>query len=363
MSWFDQMFKGNMSMNASIGIDLGTANTLVCVCEPASRNNEYKVNIILNEPSVVAVDDHKVLAVGREAQKMIGRTPDNIKAIRPLRDGVIADFDCASQMIKEFIRRATKNNLLSPLRKPKIAIGVPSGITSVERRAVRDAAEDEGQVFLIDEPMAAAIGAGLPVADPVGSMIVDIGGGTTEIAVISLSGIVVSESIRVAGDELNEAIIQYLKKVYNLAIGERTAEEVKFSLGPNFGNNGDDKFEVRGLNLINGLPRTVSISQMEVREAMVEPLTSIIDAVKRTLERTPPELAADIFERGSTLAGGGALLDGLNVAIQNEVEVPVSVSETDPLKCVVNGAGRALVDKTLKRILENQSDGGNNNDR
>jgi rod shape-determining protein MreB len=288
---------------------------------------------------------------------MIGRTPDYLRAIRPLKDGVIADFDYASQMISEFIKRATKSNLLSSISKPTLAIGVPSGITSVEKRAVKEAAENAGagRVYLIEEPMAAAIGACLPVAEPVGSMIVDIGGGTTEIAVISLSGIVVSESIRVAGDELNESIVQYLKKVYNLAIGERTAEEIKLALGPQFGNNGDDKFEVRGLNLINGLPRTVSISQMEVREAMVEPLTSIVEAVKRTLERTPPELAADIFERGITLAGGGALLDSLDVAIRNEVEVPVYIAE-NPLECVVIGTGRVLVDKTLKRVLDHQAE-------
>ncbi len=362
MGWFDQLLKVNMSVTQFIGIDLGTANTLVCVCEQPTRSQPYKLNIILNEPSVVAVDyrSGEVLAVGSEARKMIGRTPDYLRAIRPLKDGVIADFDYASQMISEFIKRATRNNVLSPLSKPKLAIGVPSGITSVEKRAVREAAESAGagQVYLIEEPMAAAIGACLPVAEPVGSMIVDIGGGTTEIAVISLSGIVVSESIRVAGDELNEAIVQYLKKVYNLAIGERTAEEIKFALGPNFGNNGDDKFEVRGLNLINGLPRTVSISQMEVREAMVEPLTSIIEAVKRTLERTPPELAADIFERGITLAGGGALLDSLDVAIRNEVEVPVYIAE-NPLECVVIGTGRVLVDRTLRRVLDHQTETAN----
>lgn len=356
----------NFSGPEYIGMDLGTANTLVCLCEAETRNNPYTIKIVLNEPSVVAVDyrTQDSIAVGNEARRMIGRTPDYLKAIRPLRDGVIADFRHASKMIREFIRRVNKRRGFPSFSKPTLAIGVPSGITSVERRAVRDAAEeaDAGHVFLIEEPMAAAIGACLPVTEPVGSMIVDIGGGTTEIAVISLSGIVVSESVRVAGDELNESIIQYLKKVYNLAIGERTAEEIKMSLGTSFGTNGDDKYEVRGLNLINGLPRTVSISQVEVREAMVEPLTSIVEAVKRTLEVTPPELAADIFERGITLAGGGALLDGLDSAIRNEVEVPVYIAE-NPLECVVIGTGRVLVDKSLKRVLEYQNEsgeGGNN---
>ncbi|HEY9885706.1 MAG TPA: rod shape-determining protein [Vampirovibrionales bacterium] len=348
-----------MSVTPNIGMDLGTANTLVCVCEQATKDSPYKIDIILNEPSVVAVEHRtgQVLEVGSEARKMIGRTPDYIRAIRPLKDGVIADFDYASEMISRFIKRATSQSLFPSFSKPRLAIGVPSGITSVEKRAVREAAENAGagQVHIIDEPMAAAIGACLPVADPVGSMIVDIGGGTTEIAVTSLSGIVVSESIRIAGDELNESIIQYLKKVYNLAIGERTAEEIKFALGPQFGNDGEDKFEVRGLNLINGLPSTVSINQMEVREAMIEPLTSIVESVKRTLERTPPELAADIFERGITLAGGGALLDSLDAAIRNEVEVPVYIAE-NPLDCVVIGTGRVLVDKTLRRVLENQTE-------
>ncbi len=357
MGFLGKMF--NFSMNQYIGIDLGTANTLVCICEMGKGDLPYKLNIVLNEPSVVAVDyrSGESIAVGSEARKMIGRTPDYLRAIRPLKDGVIADFTHASRMISEFIGRVSRPNFFSGLTRPILAIGVPSGITSVEKRAVKEAAENAGasRVYLIDEPMAAAIGACLPVTEPVGSMVVDIGGGTTEIAVISLSGIVVSESIRVAGDELNESIVQYLKKVYNLAIGERTAEEIKLSLGSNFGSNGDDKFEVRGLNLINGLPRTVSISQMEVREAMVEPLTSIVEAVKRTLEVTPPELAADIYERGITLAGGGALLDSLDVAIRNEVEIPVYIAE-NPLECVVIGTGRVLVDKTLRRVLEQQSE-------
>ncbi len=353
---FNKFF--NFSSTEYIGIDLGTANTLVCICEKENRNNPYSIKIVLNEPSVVAVDyrTQESIAVGNEARRMIGRTPDYLKAIRPLRDGVIADFKHASKMIKEFVRRVNRKKGFASFSKPTLAIGVPSGITSVERRAVKEAAieADAGDVYLIEEPMAAAIGACLPVTEPVGSMIVDIGGGTTEIAVISLSGIVVSESIRVAGDELNDSIIQYMKKAYNLAIGERTAEEIKMSLSAGFSNDADDKYEVRGLNLINGLPRTVSITQMEIREAMVEPLSAIVEAVKRTLEVTPPELAADIFERGITLAGGGALLDNLDVAIRDEVEVPVYIAE-NPLECVVIGTGRVLVDKALRRILDAQS--------
>lgn len=331
-----------------IGIDLGTANTLVCTSERG---------IVLREPSVVAVnkENKEVLAVGEEARAMIGRTPEHIIATRPLRDGVIADFRHAEMMLRYFIDKVNgKNRFGRPLGKPRVCIGIPSGITEVERRAVREAAENAGSgpVYLIEEPMAAAIGAGLPVAEPIGSMIVDIGGGTTEVAVISLSGIVVSESLRVAGDELNESIIQYMKKVYNLAIGERTAEEIKFRLGSAFKTNADDeKLEVRGLNLINGLPRTVVISRPEVRESMQDPLSAIIETVKRTLERTPPELAADIYDRGIVVGGGGALLTGLDELISHETEVPVHIAE-DPLSCVVIGTGKVLTDKTLSRILE-----------
>ena len=335
-------------LSRDIGIDLGTANTLVCTSERG---------IVLREPSVVAINKEtkEVLAVGEEARAMIGRTPGYIIATRPLRDGVIADFRHAEMMLRYFIDKVNgKGHLGRPLGKPRVAIGIPSGITEVERRAVREAAENAGAgpVYLIEEPMAAAIGAGMPVAEPIGSMIVDIGGGTTEVAVISLSGIVVSESIRVAGDELNEAIMQYMKKVYNLAIGERTAEEIKFRLGSAFKTSEDsEKLEVRGLNLINGLPRTVSISRPEVRESMQDPLAAIVEAVKRTLERTPPELAADIYDRGIVIGGGGALLVGLDELIAHETEVPVHVSE-DPLSCVVVGTGKVLTDKTLKRILD-----------
>lgn len=304
---------------------------------------------MLREPSVVAIDDqtNTVLAVGEEARAMIGRTPAGVKATRPLRDGVIADFKYAEVMLKKFIERVGGN------RPSHMAIGVPSGVTSVEKRAIRDAAINAkaAQIYLPEEPMAAAIGATLPVSEPTGSMVIDIGGGTTEVAVISLSGIVVNESIRIAGDELNEAIVQYLKKVHSLAIGERTAEEIKFRLGSAYKTNENDKYDVRGLNLINGLPRTVTISRGEVREALTEPLKSIVDAVRRTLERTPPELAADIFNRGIMLTGGGALLQGLDELISNETEVPVFIAE-DPLSCVAIGTGKMLTEPSLRRVLE-----------
>jgi rod shape-determining protein MreB len=333
----------------NIGIDLGTANTLVCSEE----------GIILREPSVVAVNSltSEVLAVGEEAKAMIGKTPSHIVAVRPLRDGVIADFGYAEIMLRYFLEKAnTSKGIFKPISKPRIAIGVPSGITEVERRAVREAAENAGAgtVYLLDEPMAAAIGAGLAVAEPIGSMIVDIGGGTTEVAVISLSGVVISESIRIAGDELNSSIIIYMKKVYNLSIGETTAENIKIKLGSAFkisDESDEDQMEVRGLNLLNGLPRTVIVNRAEIREAMVEPLTSIVESVKRTLERIPPELAADIYDRGIVIAGGGALLKGLDEMIAHETEVPVHIAD-DPLSCVVLGAGRILTDKTLRRVLE-----------
>lgn len=333
----------------NIGIDLGTANTLVCSEE----------GIILREPSVVAVNSltSEVLAVGEEAKAMIGKTPSHIVAVRPLRDGVIADFGYAEIMLRYFLEKATTSKgIFKPISKPRIAIGVPSGITEVERRAVREAAENAGAgtVYLLDEPMAAAIGAGLAVAEPIGSMIVDIGGGTTEVAVISLSGVVISESIRIAGDELNSSIIVYMKKVYNLSIGETTAENIKIKLGSAFKiseESDEDQMEVRGLNLLNGLPRTVIVNRAEIREAMVEPLTSIVESVKRTLERIPPELAADIYDRGIVIAGGGALLKGLDEMIAHETEVPVHIAD-DPLSCVVLGAGRILTDKTLRRVLE-----------
>ncbi|NES83325.1 MAG: rod shape-determining protein, partial [Moorea sp. SIO2B7] len=311
-----------------MGIDLGTANTLVYVSGKG---------IVLQEPSVVAIDqDEKVpLAVGEEAKKMLGRTPGNVVAVRPLRDGVIADFDTAELMLKHFIQRVNEGKALV---SPRIVIGIPSGVTGVERRAVMEAALQAGarEVRLIDEPVAAAIGAGLPVAEPTGNMIIDIGGGTTEVAVLSLQGTVLSESVRVAGDELSEAITQYMKKVHNLVIGERTAEDIKIRIGSAYPTPDDNEaaMEVRGLHLLSGLPRTVTIKRPEIRESMAEPLSVIVDAVKRTLERTPPELAADIIDRGIMLAGGGALLKGLDTLISHESGIVTHVA-ADPLSCVV----------------------------
>ncbi|MBD1866303.1 rod shape-determining protein [Oculatella sp. FACHB-28] len=332
-----------------MGIDLGTANTLVYVSGKG---------IVLQEPSVVAMDqENKVpLAVGEDAKKMLGRTPGNVVALRPLRDGVIADFDTAELMLKHFIRRVHEGRTLV---SPRIVIGIPSGVTGVERRAVMEAASQAGarDVYLIDEPVAAAIGAGLPVAEPTGNMIIDIGGGTTEVAVLSLQGTVLSESVRVAGDELSEAISQYMKKVHNLVIGERTSEEIKISIGSAYPTDDDDEslMDVRGLHLLSGLPRTVMVKSPEIREAMSEPLSVIIEAVKRTLERTPPELAADIIDRGIMLAGGGALLKGLDTLISHETGIVVHVA-ADPLSCVVLGTGRVLENfKQLERVFSGRS--------
>ncbi|MEL6222667.1 MAG: rod shape-determining protein [Cyanobacteria bacterium J06626_14] len=328
-----------------MGIDLGTANTLVYVSGKG---------IVLQEPSVVAIDQSSKnpLAVGEDAKKMLGRTPGNVIALRPLRDGVIADFDTAEIMLKHFINRVHEGRALV---SPRIVIGIPSGVTGVERRAVEDAAREAGarEVHLIDEPVAAAIGAGLPVAEPTGNMIIDIGGGTTEVAVLSLQGTVLSESVRVAGDELSEAIMQYMKKVHNLVIGERTAEEIKIMVGSAYPQPTDDEnvMDVRGLHLLSGLPRTVTIKAAEMREAMAEPLSVIIEAVKRTLERTPPELAADIVDRGIMLAGGGALLKGLDTLISHETGIVVHIA-ADPLSCVVLGTGRVLENfKQLDRVF------------
>jgi rod shape-determining protein MreB len=332
-----------------MGIDLGTANTLVYVSGKG---------IVLQEPSVVAIDqDLKVpLAVGEDAKKMLGRTPGNVVALRPLRDGVIADFDTAELMLKHFIRQVHEGRALV---SPRIVIGIPSGVTGVERRAVMEAASQAGarDVYLIDEPVAAAIGAGLPVAEPTGNMIIDIGGGTTEVAVLSLQGTVLSESVRVAGDELSESITQYMKKVHNLVVGERTAEEIKITIGSAYPLQGDDEvaMDVRGLHLLSGLPRTVSIKAPEVRESMSEPLAVIVDAVKRTLERTPPELAADIIDRGIMLAGGGALLKGIDTLISHETGIVTHIA-ADPLSCVVLGTGRVLENfKQLERVFSSRS--------
>ncbi|MFB6275351.1 MAG: rod shape-determining protein [Halothece sp.] len=334
-----------------MGIDLGTANTLVYVSGKG---------IVLQEPSVVAVDQDskEALAVGEDAKQMLGRTPGNVVASRPLRDGVIADFDTAELMLKHFIKRVHGGRALV---SPRIVIGIPSGVTGVERRAVMEAASQAGarEVYLIDEPVAAAIGAGLPVAEPTGNMIIDLGGGTTEVAVLSLQGTVLSESVRVAGDELSDAIIQYMKKVHNLVIGERTAEEIKIRVTSAYPSEGDDdlSMEVRGLHLLSGLPRMVTIKSPEIRESMSEPLSIIVEAVKRTLERTPPELASDIIDRGIMLAGGGALLRGLDTLISHETGIVTHVAP-DPLKCVVLGTGNVLENfKQLERVFTGRYSG------
>ena len=319
-----------------IGIDLGTANVLVYV-----RGK----GIVLREPSVVARDvrSGKTLAVGEEARSMLGKTPSNIQAIRPMRDGVIADFEVTETMLNYFIKKVTRNNgFLSWLRpKPAVTICVPAEITSVEERAVRDAAKLAGakSVDIIEEPMAAAVGAGLPIEGPSGNMVVDIGGGTTDVAVISLGGIVVSQSIRVAGNKLDDAITRHIRRVYNLMIGERTAEDIKVGIGSAYKLDPEMTMEIRGRDLINGLPKTVTITSEEVREAMAEPLSSIIDAIKAVLEKTPPELAADIIDRGIVLTGGGALLRGLDSLLSEVTGIPVIVAD-DPMSCVVIGTGQ-----------------------
>jgi rod shape-determining protein MreB and related proteins len=326
-----------------MGVDLGTANTLVYV---------RREGIVLREPSVVArrVDGGEVLAVGDEAKKMIGRTPGDIIATRPLRDGVIADFDTTASMLSYFIRRGSRGR---SLMRPRVIVGIPSGVTEVEKRAVIDATLQAGarEAYLIEEPMAAAIGAGLPVSEPVGSMVVDIGGGTTEVAVIALGGIVTARSIRIAGDEMDEAIIQYSRKAYNLLIGERTSEDIKIKIGSAYPQKDEQSIEVRGRDLVSGLPRTVRMTSTEIREAMAEPIAAIVEAVKMTLERTPPELAADIVDRGIIMAGGGSLLRGLDRLLSEETGMPVMLTE-DPLSSVVLGTGRALEEiETLKKVL------------
>ena len=317
-----------------IGIDLGTANTLIYM---------KGKGIVLREPSVVAVDvkSERVLAVGKDAKQMIGRTPGSIVAIRPLKDGVIADFDITSSMLKEFIKKVLGNSF----SKPRIIICIPSGVTEVEKRAVDEAAYQAGakNTYLIDEPMAAAIGAGLPVDEATGSMVVDIGGGTTEVAVLSLSGIVTSRSVRVAGDEFDEAIIAYVKKKYNLLIGERTAEQIKISIGSAHAYEDESEVEIKGRNLLDGLPSNIVITSKEVREALADPVSLVVDAIRSTLERTPPELSADIIDRGIMLTGGGALLRGLDELISEETGIPVNIAE-QPLDCVVQGTGKLLDD-------------------
>lgn len=322
---------------------MGTANTLVHV-----RGR----GILLREPSVIALDTHtrKVLAVGEEAKRMLGRTPGSIVAIRPLKDGVIADFDQTEQMLRGFIRKVVRHN---GLIQPRVVVGIPSGVTEVEWRAVKEATIKAGaaEAYTLEEPFAAAIGAGLPVSEPTGSMIVDIGGGTSEVAVISLGGIVTSRSIRVAGDEIDEAIVAYVRRVYNLLIGERTAEEVKFEIGSAFALDEEMTMEVRGRDLISGLPRSAVISSQEIREAIHDPLMEIVEAVKLTLETTPPELAADVMERGIVLAGGGALMRGLDSLINAETAMPVHIAP-DPLSCVVLGTAKALEESETNPALK-----------
>ncbi|MCL2023900.1 MAG: rod shape-determining protein [Oscillospiraceae bacterium] len=339
-----------MLFTQDIGIDLGTANTLVFV---------KGKGIIIREPSVVAVDQRhnpmRVVAVGTAAKEMIGRTPGSIKAVRPLKDGVIADFDITADMLKSFIKKAISN---SPLSRARVMICVPSGVTGVEMRAVHDAAKSAGAktVSLLEEPMAAAIGASLPVSEPTGSMIVDIGGGTSEVAVISLGDVVTAHSARVAGDSFDEAIVTYIKKKYNLLIGERTAEDIKVTLGSAYPYDGEGSINIKGRNLMDGLPKNVEITSDEIREALSDVVGQILDAIRTTLEKTPPELAADIIDNGITLSGGGALLRGLDKLISIETKIPVHIAE-NPLDCVVDGIGVCLENDQLNNLLNRDSYG------
>jgi len=332
-----------------MAVDLGTANTLVYV-----RGR----GIVLDEPSVVAINtkDGRPLAVGAEAKRMIGRTPSHIQAIRPLKDGVIADFDICEKMLRYFIQRVHQRRWA----KPRIVICVPSGITGVEQRAVQEAAEYAGArkpAFIIEEPMAAAIGAGLPVHEPAGNMVVDVGGGTTEVAVISLGGIVASESIRIGGDELDESIINFVKKEYSLALGERTSEEIKIALGSAFPLQEELYAEIRGRDLVTGLPKTIVVSTEEIREAIEEPVSAIVDAVKVTLDKTPPELAADIMEKGIVITGGGAMLHGLDARLADETGMPIIIAK-NPLHSVVIGSGQCLEEfDALKQVLISSQNG------
>lgn len=342
------MFSLPFSLSKDIGIDLGTANTLVYM-----RNK----GIIIREPSVVAVDikNDKVKCVGQEAKDVIGRTPGSIVTVRPLKDGVIADFDITTSMLQEFIRKAIGKSFFT---RARVVICIPSGVTAVERRAVRDATEQAGakRVAIIEEPMAAAIGAGLPVAEPTGSMVVDIGGGTSEVAVISLGGIVAAKSVRVGGDEFDSAIINFIKKKYNLLIGERTAEDIKIAIGSACPlEDGELSMEIKGRNLLNGLPENITITSDQIRTALEDPLALVLEAIKVTLERTPPELAADIIDQGITLTGGGALLKNLDKLISQETGMPVQIAE-NPLDCVANGTGMVLdnIDRLTDVLSEDE---------
>jgi rod shape-determining protein MreB and related proteins len=330
-------------LGRDMAVDLGTANTLIYV-----RGR----GIVLNEPSVVALNTGtgQVVAVGADAKRMIGRTPGNIVAVRPMRDGVIADFDVTERMLRYFIQKVHQR---SHLAKPRILVAVPSGLTRVEQSAVKEAARQAGarRVYIFEEPMAAAIGAGLPVSEPTGNMVVDIGGGTTEVAVISLGGIVTAQSIRVAGDELDEAIISYVKKQHSLMLGERTAEQLKISLGSAFPAEDEPSAEIRGQDLVTGLPKTITVSAAEVRQALEEPINAIVDAVRTTLDLCPPELACDVMDRGIALTGGGALLRGMDDRLREETGLPVHIAD-NPLESVVLGVGRCAEDfETLGQIL------------
>ncbi|MDH5477598.1 MAG: rod shape-determining protein [Nitrospinota bacterium] len=328
--------------SSDLAIDLGTANTLV---------SQKGKGIVLREPSVVAIhaESKEVLAVGTEAKKMLGKTPGNIIATRPMKDGVIANFEVCEAMIRYFIHKVhNRKNMV----RSRVLIAVPSGITQVEKRAVRDAAmnADAREVYLIEEPMAAAIGVGMPISEATGNMIIDIGGGTTEVAVISLSGIVYSRSVRVAGDEMDEAIVSYVKRKYNLLIGERTAEEVKITIGTAYPPERELSMEIKGRDLMSGIPKTLSITDAEVREALSEPISAVVEAVKTALERTPPELAADIVDKGIILAGGGSMLQGLDALLREETSLPIILAE-DPLTAVVRGAGIAIEDVNILRSV------------
>jgi rod shape-determining protein MreB and related proteins len=329
-------------LSSDLAIDLGTANTLVF-----AKNK----GIVVSEPSIVAVNKltGKVEAVGKDAKEMLGRTPGNIVAIRPMKDGVIADFEITEKMLSHFIRKAHNRNTMV---RPRIIIGIPSEVTQVEKRAVKDSAlkAKASEVYLVDQAMAAAIGAGLPITEPSGNMVVDIGGGTTDIAVISLAGIVYSKSVRVAGNEMDEAVIQYIKKKYNLLIGERTAEQIKLELGSAFPLDEPLTMEIKGRDLIEGIPKTLTITDAEIREALAEPISIIVNAVRVALERTPPELSADIVDRGIVLTGGGSLLKNLDKLLREETSLPVSVAE-DPLSSVVLGTGKMLSDFDLLRKI------------
>ncbi len=329
-----------------LAIDLGTANTLVYV---------KGKGIVCNEPSVVVIrkDDKKTIAVGAEAKKMLGKTPANIMALRPMKDGVIADFDATGEMLKYFITRVhNRKSFVSP----RIIIGVPSGITQVEQRAVKDAAQASGarEVYLILEPMAAAVGVGLPVGEPTGNMIVDIGGGTTDVAVISLDGIVYSKVVKVGGDKMDETILAYIKRKYNMMIGERTAEQIKIEIGSAYpSDDGNAEMEIKGRDMVSGIPKTITIKENEIRDALQEPVNVILETIKTTLENTPPELAADIVDKGIVLAGGGALLKGLDMLIKEETQLPVIVAD-DPLTAVVRGVGKMLDEiDLLQRVAIN----------